>query len=302
MFQILSKTDWLTVRAYFALLKPRVVSLVTFTAVTGAVLAYFSGYHAPFFSVFTAIFCIAVGSGAAGALNMYYDRDIDAIMSRTSKRPIPQGKISPEAALVFGLVLFALSVLLMELAVNHLSAVLLSVAVFYYSVIYTICLKRSTPQNIVVGGGAGAFPPMIGWAAVANHIGVESLVLFLIIFLWTPPHFWALALKNSGEYEAAGIPMLPVTSGVKATKMQILCYSVLLFITSILPYLLRFSGVTYMIVAFILGFVFLYYAINVYLDEKKCMKLFYYSVLYLFLLFGTLILDAALSTALGMVI
>lgn len=302
MLGVISKIDWLTARSYFALLKPRVVNLVVFTALTGVVLAYFSGYHTSFLSALMAIFCTAIGSGAAGALNMYYDCDIDKIMARTSKRPIPQGKISPRAALIFGLTLSVLSVLLMEIAVNHLSAILLFTAIFYYSVIYTVYLKRSTPQNIVVGGAAGAFPPMIGWAAVANHVGVESIILFLIIFLWTPPHFWALAIKNPKEYEDANIPMLPVTSGIKATKIQIFCYSTLLVVASTFPYLLGFSGTVYMIAALILGFIFLYYAVSVYLNEAKCMKLFYYSVLYLFLLFGALIFDAATSAMLKIVI
>ncbi|AHX11534.1 protoheme IX farnesyltransferase [Neorickettsia helminthoeca str. Oregon] len=302
MLSVIFGIDCPSLRDCFALLKPRVVALVTFTAITGVVLAYFSGYTTSLSSAMLAIVCTATGSGAAGALNMWYDNDIDAVMLRTRNRPIPQGRVSQLFALEFGLILAVLSVGIMAIAVNLLSALLLLVAIFYYSVVYTIWLKRRTSQNIVIGGAAGAFPPMIGWAAVSNSVGIESIILFLIIFLWTPPHFWALALKSSQDYKSVGIPMLPVTSGVKVTKIQILCYSVLLLATSILPYVLMFAGVIYAVTALILGFIFLYYAVAVYLDDNNCMQLFYFSVLYLFLIFGALIFDAAFVALLKIVI
>jgi protoheme IX farnesyltransferase len=211
-------------RDYFELLKPRVMSLVVFTAFAGLVVA--PGHINPVIGLI-AILCIAVGAGASGALNMWYDADIDAIMTRTAKRPIPAGRIAPNEALAFGLVLSCFSVSILGLAVNWLAASILAFTIFFYAVVYTMWLKRSTPQNIVIGGAAGAFPPMIGWACVTDSVTIESTVLFLIIFLWTPAHFWALALFKMRDYQSVGVPMLPNVSGERTTKNQIVVYAVL---------------------------------------------------------------------------
>ena len=251
------------VRDYFALLKPRVMSLVIFTAITGVYLA--PGHIHPFIAII-AILCISVGSGAAGAINMWYDRDIDNIMNRTKKRPIPSGRVLPEDALYIGVFLSCASVALMGLAVNILSAGLLAFAIFFYGYIYTVLLKRSTPQNIVIGGAAGALPPLIGWTCVTGQITIEPIILFLIIFLWTPPHFWALSLYSAGDYKLANIPMMPVVAGLKSTKKQMLIYSVLLAIVTILPFSLHFAGYIYLYTAIILNIIFVALAINVYLD------------------------------------
>ena len=224
---------------YVALLKPRVMSLVVFTAFVGLLLA--PGGINPFVGV-VAIVCIAVGAGASGALNMWYDSDIDAVMSRTANRPIPAGRMDRDHALALGLVLSAFSVALLGLATNWLAAGLLAFTIFFYAVVYSMWLKRSTPQNIVIGGAAGAFPPMIGWAAVTGSVSIEPIVLFLIIFLWTPPHFWALALYKQGDYGAAGIPMLPNVAGESVTKTQILIYSVVLVAATLVPSLIGFMA------------------------------------------------------------
>ncbi len=281
-----------SVKDYFDLLKPRVMSLVIFTAITGLYLA--PGNIHPFLA-FIAILCISVGSGAAGAINMWYDRDIDNIMQRTKKRPIPSGKILPENALHLGIFLSVTSIMLMGLAINILSAALLGFAIFFYAYIYTILLKRSTAQNIVIGGAAGALPPLIGWVAVTNQITIEPIILFLIIFLWTPPHFWALSLYSAEDYKKANIPMLPVISGIKHTKAQILTYSILLFIVTLLPFILHFAGLIYLFSAVILNFIFIALAFLLYLDEqnKLAFKLFFYSIFYLFLLFLIAIIDKA---------
>src|SRR5512132_787842 len=228
--EVLTEPSMADVGDYIALLKPRVMSLVIFTALVGLVVA--PGHVHPVIG-FTAILCIAIGAGAAGALNMWYDADIDALMSRTSKRPVPSGRVMPGEALGFGLVLAGLSVMTLGLLVGWLAASLLAFTIFFYVVIYTMWLKRSTPQNIVIGGAAGALPPVIGWVAAAGNVGLEPLVLFLIIFLWTPPHFWALSLNLAGEYARAGVPMLPVVAGRAETKRQILLYSVLLAAVSL---------------------------------------------------------------------
>jgi len=215
-----------------ALMKPRVMSLVVFTALVGLLVA--PGRLDPLIG-FVALLCIAAGAGAAGVLNMWYDADIDALMTRTAMRPIPRGRVSRAEALTFGLVLAACSVAVLGFAVNVAAAALLAFTIFFYVVVYTMWLKRQTPQNIVIGGAAGAFPPVIGWVAATGRIGVEPLILFLIIFLWTPPHFWALSLSRAGEYSRAGIPMLPVVAGTAETKRQILIYCILLVPISILP-------------------------------------------------------------------
>jgi protoheme IX farnesyltransferase len=275
---------------FFALLKPRVVSLVVFTGVAGVIVA--PGSIHPLLAV-VALLCIAIGAGAAGAINMWYDRDIDAVMSRTSARPIPSGKIAPGDALGFGVVLAVGSVTVMGLAVNFVAAALLAVSILFYVFVYTIWLKRRTPQNIVIGGAAGAFPPMIGWAAVTGTVSIESLLLFALIFFWTPPHFWALALYRRGDYEKAGIPMLPVVAGEAETKKQILLYTILLLPLAVAPAWLGVTGWVYGAVALVLGLIFLAAAISVCFDRthKSAKRMFGYSIFYLFALFATMMAD-----------
>ncbi len=275
---------------FFALLKPRVVSLVVFTGVTGIMVA--PGSIHPLIAL-VALLCIAVGAGAAGAINMWYDRDIDAVMTRTSRRPIPMGKITPGDALGFGTVLAVGSVTVMGLAVNHAAAALLAVSILFYVFIYTVWLKRRTPQNIVIGGAAGAFPPMIGWAAVTGSVGIESVLLFALIFFWTPPHFWALALYRRGDYEKAGIPMLPVVAGEAETRKQMLLYTILLLPIAVAPAWFGVVGWLYGGVALVLGLVFLAAAIAVCFDKthRSAKRMFGYSIFYLFALFATMIAD-----------
>jgi len=286
------KTQESTVKDYFDLLKPRVMSLVIFTAITGLYLA--PGNIHPFIAVI-AIFCISIGSGAAGAMNMWYDRDIDNIMKRTKTRPIPSGKILPENALHMGVFLSVISVTLMALAVNFLSAALLAFAIFFYSYIYTVLLKRSTAQNIVIGGAAGALPPLIGWVSVTNYISVEPILLFLIIFFWTPPHFWALSLYSAEDYKKANVPMLPVVSGIKMTKIHILIYTLVLAIVTSIPSFIGFMGELYLWVVSILNIIFITLAILLYRDpqNKLSVKTFFFSIFYLFLLFLIAIIDKA---------
>ena len=282
------------VEDYFELLKPRVMSLVVFTAVIGMLLAP-GGIH-PVIG-FIAIACIAIGAGASGALNMWYDADIDAVMSRTLNRPIPSGRIVRDEALAIGLVLSAFSVVILGLAANWVAAGLLAFTIFFYAVIYTVWLKRSTPQNIVIGGAAGAFPPMVGWVAVTGSISLESVLLFLIIFLWTPPHFWALALYKQSDYGAAKIPMLPNVAGEAHTKLQILIYSLVLVAATLAPQLIGMSGWLYTAIAAAMGLGFLVPAFRLYRtrDDKAMRKagraLFTYSLTYLFLIFVALIAD-----------
>ena len=283
-----------TFRDYFELLKPRVMSLVIFTAFAGMVVA--PGHIHPVIG-FIAILCIAVGAGASGALNMWYDADIDAVMSRTSGRPIPSGRILPGEALAFGITLSGFAVVVLGLVVNALSAGLLAFTIFFYAVIYTMWLKRWTPQNIVIGGAAGAFPPMIGWAAVTGGVSIESIVLFLIIFLWTPAHFWALALFKMRDYGAVGVPMLPNVSGEKVTKDQILVYAVLTAGAGVAPAFLGFASVAYGVVAGVLGAAFVWFSVLCRRmpdgDAKMipAKKLFAYSILYLFAVFSCLMID-----------
>jgi protoheme IX farnesyltransferase len=279
---------------FIALLKPRVMSLVVFTALTGLVMAP-GGIHPVI--AFAAILSIAVGAGASGALNMWYDADIDRIMSRTRGRPIPSGRVSEGEALAFGLTLAALSVLVLTVLVNPVAGGLLAFTIFFYVVIYSMGLKRWTPQNIVIGGAAGAFPPIIGWASVTGSVSLESIVLFLIIFMWTPPHFWALALFKSDDYARAGIPMLPVVSGVPETKRQILIYSLVLAPIGVLPAVLGFAPLGYGIAATALGATFVFLAVRVMRmnagdrDMRPAKQLFAFSILYLFLLFAMLLVD-----------
>lgn len=297
-------------RDYFELLKPRVMSLVVFTGLVGLVVA--PGHINPVIA-FTALLCIAIGAGASGALNMWYDADIDAKMARTAGRPIPAGRVTPGEAFAWGITLSVGSVLTMALAVNNTAAFLLAFTIFFYAVIYTMGLKRRTPQNIVIGGAAGAFPPMIGWAAVTDSVTIPSIVLFLIIFMWTPPHFWALALFRSKDYEDAGVPMLPVVAGEAETRRQILIYSALLVPVTLAPGFLGFAGLIYTGVTAVLGMVFLVFAWRVFVtradtteakaaQDKAAKHLFAYSILYLFLLFSTLLVEQAfgLSIPLGL--
>ncbi|GEQ99605.1 protoheme IX farnesyltransferase [Iodidimonas gelatinilytica] len=274
------------VRDYALLLKPRVMSLVVFTGFVGMLVA--PGSLHPVLA-FAAVLCIAVGAGAAGALNMWFDADIDAVMARTAKRPVPSGKLTANDALGFGLVLSVGSVTFMALALNLAAATLLALTIVFYAVIYTIWLKRRTPQNIVIGGAAGAFPPMIGYAAVTGSVTIESLVLFSIIFLWTPPHFWALALFVKMDYSRAGVPILPTTSGEPETRRQILLYSVLLAISGLLPWVLGFGGAAYGVISSVLGAVFVYRAFRLWQGKDGAdRRLFTFSILYLFLIFATL--------------
>lgn len=290
MGNIISKSQ---VKDYFLLLKPRVMLLVIFTAIAGLYLA--PGNIHPFIA-FIAILSISIGAGAAGSINMWYDRDIDDLMTRTKTRPIPAGRVLAENALHLGIFLSFLSVMLMGLAVNYFSALLLAFSIFFYSYIYTALLKRSTPQNIVIGGAAGALPPLIGWVAVSNNISIEPIILFLIIFLWTPPHFWALSLYSSGDYEKANIPMMPVVAGLKATKKQIVIYSILLFFISTLPYFIGFMGKLYLFSSFILNIIFMALCVILYYDKKNTIakKTFAYSILYLFLIFLCAMIDKAI--------
>jgi protoheme IX farnesyltransferase len=282
---------------FIALLKPRVMSLVVFTGFAGLMLA--PGAIHPFVAA-VAVLCIAVGSGASGALNMWYERDIDALMRRTSGRPLPAGRMEPGDALGFGTVLALASVALMGLATNWVAAGLLAAAIAFYVFVYTVWLKRRTPQNIVIGGAAGAFPPMIGWAAVTGEVGIEAAALFLLIFLWTPPHFWALALWRNGDYARAGVPMLPVVAGTTATTRQILAYTLALFPAALAPWLLGLAGWLYAGGAALLGAVFVLLALRLRQDpdERAARAMFAFSILYLFVLFTLLIVDGAQGLAL----
>lgn len=279
-----------TVRDYFTLLKPGVMSLVVFTGLAGLVVA--PGTIHPFIALLT-LLCIAGGSGAGAAFNMWYDRDIDALMARTATRPIPAGRVQSADAAALGYALSLVSVMMLGLATNWLAAGMLLFAIFFYAVIYTMLLKRSTPQNIVIGGAAGAFPPMIGWAAVTGDVSWYSLVLFLIIFLWTPPHFWALALYRNSDYSRAGIPMLPVTHGKDETRKQMLIYSYLLVAVTCVPVLLHEAGLIYAVCALGLGYAFLLRAHRVWVQktDEMARKLFLFSIAYLFALFSGLMLD-----------
>ena len=290
---------------FFALLKPRVMSLVVFTALVGLLLA--PGSIDPILGIIS-ILCIAVGAGASGALNMWYDADIDAVMSRTATRPIPSGAVTREEALGFGLFLSAFSVVTFGLAVNWFAAGLLAFTIFYYAVVYSMWLKRSTPQNIVIGGAAGAFPPMIGWAAVTGSIGIESIVLFAIIFIWTPPHFWALALFKFEDYKKAAIPMMPNVAGVTSTKRQMFAYSLLLAPLGAAPWFLGFASIGYGIIASAFGAAFVWFTWKVLqmdeADQKMlpAKKLFGFSILYLFVLYASLMIEALLPKVLPQVL
>ena len=290
---ILIRGSYANIGDFAALTKPRVMSLVVFTALVGLMVA--PGGIDPFAGLI-ALICIAAGAGAAGALNMWYDADIDALMARTAMRPIPSGRVSRQEALVFGLMLGVCAVLGLGTFLNMAAAALLAFTIFFYVAVYTMWLKRRTPQNIVIGGAAGALPPVIGWVAAAGNVGLEPLILFLIIFLWTPPHFWALSLNLAGEYARAGVPMLPVVAGRAETKRQILLYSVVLAPVSLLPWALGFAGAIYGAAAATLGaiMIFLSWQVRRSNDEERqpARRLFAFSMLYLVLLFGVLLMNA----------
>ena len=282
-------------RDFLALTKPRVMTLVVFTGLCG-MLAAPVGVH-PVIG-FTAILCIALGAGAAGALNQWYESDIDAVMRRTQKRPLPDGRMERQAALHFGVGLGAFSVLFMGVAVNLVAAAILTVSILFYVLVYTVWLKRRTPQNIVIGGAAGAFPPLIGWAAATGDIALLPVLLFLFVFLWTPPHFWALALFMKSDYAAAGVPMLPVVSGERTTRTQIGLYTIPMAAVAILPWPLGLTGPIYGIAAVLLTGWFALLAVRVakrttHADDamKPEKALFKYSILYLFVMFGALVVD-----------
>ena len=284
---------------YLELMKPRVMSLVVFTAFVGLLIA--PGHLHPVIGL-TALICIAVGAGAAGALNMWYDADIDARMARTSARPIPAGRLAPGEALAFGLTLAAFSVAVLGLLVNVIAAVLLAVTIGFYVVVYTMWLKRSTPQNIVIGGAAGALPPMIGWAAATGSLAIEPIVLFLIIFFWTPPHFWALSLYRADDYARAGIPMLPVVAGERETRRQILLYTLILAPLGTAPWLLGYAGTLYGVVALAGGAAMIALALRLRGEARghaASKQMFGFSILYLFLLFAMLLVDRVLAELFG---
>jgi protoheme IX farnesyltransferase len=275
---------------YANLLKPRVMMLVVFTAVTGLVIA---PGQIDLLTAVIATLCVAIGAGASGAINMWYDRDIDQFMQRTQNRPIPAGKVEPTRALVFGVVLSVLSVVVMYLFVNSQASGLLLFTILYYVFLYTMWLKRATPQNIVIGGAAGAFPPMIGWVSVTGTFSFESGILFLIIFLWTPPHTWALALFRHGDYERVGVPMMPVVVGSHSTKVQMLIYTLLLVPVTLIPGLIGLSGWIYTIAALGLGLGFIYHCLKLLKadDDSHAKPTFLFSILYLSLIFLSLLVD-----------
>lgn len=282
------------VRDYAVLLKPRVMSLVVFTALVGLILA---PAPLPPATAVIAITCIALGAGASGAVNMWYDRDIDAEMTRTRDRPLPSGRLQPAVALIFGATLAVLSIAVMAIAVNVVAALLLLLTIAYYVFIYTVWLKRRTPYNIVIGGAAGALPPMVGWAAVTGDISLGSLSLFAIIFLWTPPHSWALALFRRQDYDRAGVPMLPVVAGERETRRQILAYCILLVPVTLLPLVFGVAGVPYATAACVLGGFLLARAWRLWREESNtaARSLFLFSILYLFLIFVSLLADRSLA-------
>jgi protoheme IX farnesyltransferase len=277
---------------YVALLKPRVMSLVVFTGFAGLYLA--PGHIHPVLAI-VAILCIAVGAGASGAINMWYDRDIDAVMQRTRGRPLPAGRMAPGEALGFGCVLAVGSVVVMGLAVNWQAAALLALTISFYVFIYTVWLKRRTPQNIVIGGASGAFPPMIGWAAVTGDVALPSIVLFLLIFFWTPPHFWALSLYRAGDYAKAGVPMMPVVAGAAETKRQMLLYTLVLWPVALAPVALGMAGLVYGGVAVLMSALFTAAAVQVWRSagDVAAKRMFGFSILYLFVLFLVMVLDHA---------
>jgi protoheme IX farnesyltransferase len=295
--------DQSEVRDWIALLKPRVLTLVVFTGLAGLLVA--PGHLNPLLAG-VAVLCITVGAGACGAINMWYDRDIDALMRRTKSRPIPAGRIEPGSALAYGITLAVASVLVMALATNIVAALVLALSIGFYVFVYTMWLKRRTPQNIVIGGAAGAFPPVIGWAAVTGSIGLLPVLMFAIVFFWTPPHFWSLSLWAHDDYRRAGVPMLPVVAGAKETRRQILLYTLLLVPLSLVPWALGLTGVVSGLSALVLGLAFLWHVVRVVRDaqdaggvsltgDAPAKAAFRYSIVYLFVLFGALCVDRLLG-------
>ena len=288
-----NKNFLINLHSFYQLMKPRVMSLVIFTCVVGLIIA---PVQVDFVTATLSLVAVALGAGAAGSLNMWYESDLDALMKRTCLRPIPTGKVKKENALIFGIITSIGSVLALYFFSNFLSALMLTITILFYVVVYTIWLKQRTPQNIVIGGAAGAFPPIIGWTIATNSISLEPLLLFLIIFFWTPSHFWALSLYKTDDYSNAKIPMLPVVSGIKITKINIFIYSIILFLLSLSPYFFGFNGLIYLFVSSILGiyYVYLCYKLLVTTNEDKVIakKIFVYSILYLFLIFIIILIDS----------
>ena len=273
-------------------MKPRVMSLVIFTCVVGMLIA---PSQIDILSASISLIAVAIGAGAAGCLNMWYEADLDALMSRTCLRPIPTGKVSKFQALIFGLLTSVFSIMILYFFSNLLSALILTITIFFYVVIYTMWLKKRTAQNIVIGGAAGAFPPIIGWTIATGSISVEPIILFLIIFFWTPSHFWALSLFKSDDYSNANIPMLPIVAGIKTTKINIFVYSIILLIISLVPYFFGYFGLLYFLSSLILGAYYVYLCFKLLIKEENdnniSKKIFFYSILYLFLIFSIILID-----------
>tara|TARA_Y100000590_G_scaffold230325_1_gene259664 strand:+ start:611 stop:1522 length:912 start_codon:yes stop_codon:yes gene_type:complete len=286
------------IKSFFNLMKPRVMSLVIFTCTVGLLIA---PEKIGFIDIVFSLTAVALGSGAAGALNMWYESDLDSLMTRTCLRPIPTGKVSKNQALIFGILSSIISVFALYIFSNAIAAGILTITILFYVFVYTIWLKRKTPQNIVIGGAAGALPPMIGWAIATNGISLEPFILFLIIFIWTPSHFWALSLYKTEDYKKASIPMLPITSGIKTTKLNIFIYSLALFFTVLLPYFLNFSGLFYLTLTVGMSsyYLFLSYRLlkekNSTMEKKLASQLFGYSILYLFMIFVFILIDKSVS-------
>ena len=280
--------------AFYELMKPRVMSLVIFTALVGLIIA---PVKVSFINSALSLFFVAIGAGAAGALNMWYESETDKLMSRTCLRPLPLGKLKQDHALIFGLAMSFISVIGLYQFSNFLSSLVLSVTIGFYFFVYTVWLKRKTPQNIVIGGAAGAFPPVIGWTIATNNISIEPIILFLIIFLWTPSHFWALSLYKNQDYKDAGIPMLPVVSGENFTKKNILIYTIILFPFTILPYVFSFAGILNLTTSIVGGSYYIFLAYKLFKEEDKkvydkiASKLFIFSIFYLFFIFSTILID-----------
>jgi len=284
------------VKAFLNLMKPRVMSLVIFTCAVGLLIA---PVKVSFLDAVFSLIAVALGSGAAGALNMWYEADLDLLMTRTCLRPIPTGKLTKNQALAFGILSSLVSVIALYIFSNLIAATILAITILFYVFVYTIWLKRKTPQNIVIGGASGALPPVIGWAIATNGIALEPIILFLIIFIWTPSHFWALSLYKFEDYSKAGIPMLPITSGVRTTKLNIFIYALILFPIAILPFFLNYYGLIYLILAAVLSgyYVFISYKLfkenDSILEKKLAIKLFGYSILYVFMIFTSILIDKA---------
>jgi len=298
MTSIKSKTlklDYFSyIKAFFNLMKPRVMSLVIFTCAVGLLIA---PVKVNFLDVVFSLLAVALGSGAAGALNMWYESDLDSLMTRTCLRPIPTGKLTRNQALAFGVLSSLISVIVLYISSNLIAATLLAITILFYVFVYTIWLKRKTPQNIVIGGASGALPPVIGWSIASNGIALEPIILFLIIFIWTPSHFWALSLYKSEDYRKAKIPMLPVTSGIKTTKFNILLYALILFPVVVSPYFLNFYGLVYLVPTILLSSYYFYISYKLLkerdpiIEKKLATKLFGYSILFLFMIFALVLID-----------